>query len=166
MTGFERILLIGSSALTALTGTVYGIMKYFLVSSDPFAVINHPWQPFFLKAHILAAPVMVFAVGIVFRRHVIDRWRSGSAKGRRSGAMITGLFLPMVLSGYLIQVVTGGLLLEGMVWSHLITAASFVAGFGKHRRHSLALFPRSGRGNLSPAAESCRGASWEDRSST
>lgn len=166
MTRPERFLLIGSSALTALTGTVYGIMKYLLVASDPFAVINHPWQPVFLKLHILAAPLMVFAVGMVFRRHVIDRWRSGSHRGRRSGAFITGLFTPLVLSGYLIQVVTGGVLLQGLVWSHIFTAAAFLAGLAMHRRGSFALFPATVRGNLSPAAEPCRKTSWEDRSST
>ena len=166
MTRFERILLIGSSVLTALTGTLYGVMKYLLVSSDPFAVINHPWQPLLLKLHIVTAPVMVFAVGMVFRRHVIDRWRSGSARGRRSGVIITGLFSPMVVTGYLIQVVTGSALLEGLVWSHLITAAAFLAGLGMHRRWSFVLFPPSVRGNLSPAAEPCRESSWTDRSST
>ncbi len=166
MTRSEHILLIGSSVLTALTGTVYGIMKYLLVASDPYAVINHPWQPLFLKLHIVTAPLMVFAVGVVFRRHVIDRWRSGSPRGRRSGAIITGLFTPMVLSGYLIQVVTSGALLEGLVWSHLITAGAFLAGLGLHRRWSFVLFTPSVRGNLSPAVEPCREPSWEDRSST
>ena len=166
MTLSERIFLIGSSGLTALTGTIYGIMKYFMVSTDPYAVINHPWQPYFLKLHILTAPLMVFAVGLVFRRHVIERWRSGSAGGRRSGAIITGLFTPLVLTGYLIQVVTGGALLQGLVLSHLVTAGAFLAGLGMHRRKSFALFPQSVRGNLKPAAEPCREPSWRNRSST
>jgi hypothetical protein len=166
VTRSELLFLICSSSLTALTGTVYGIMKYFMVSSDPFAVINHPWQPIFLKLHIVTAPLMVFAVGMVFRRHVIDRWRAGSPRGRRSGAMITGLFTPLVLTGYLIQVVTGGVLLQGLVLSHLLTAGAFLAGMGMHRRRSIVLFPQSVRGNLRPAAEPCRESSWRDRSST
>jgi hypothetical protein len=166
MTRAEHILLIASSALTALTGTVYGIMKYFMVSSDPYAVINHPWQPIFLKLHIVSAPLLVFAVGMIFRRHVIDRWRSDSPRRRRSGAMITGLFTPLVLSGYLIQVFTGESLLQGLVLSHVVTAGAFLAGIGLHRRKSFVLFPPSVRDNLSPGTESCRKPSWEDRSST
>ena len=77
MNRFERILLIGSSLLTAFSGAVYGVMKYLVTSSDPYAVVNHPWQPFFLKFHILASPFLVFALGLIFRGHVLDRWRSG-----------------------------------------------------------------------------------------
>jgi hypothetical protein len=139
MSQVEKWFLITSSSLTAISGTIYGIMKYLVASTDPYAVVNHPWQPFFLKFHILAAPFMVFSLGMIFRRHILERWMSGSKSARRSGVFTTCIFLPMVLSGYLIQVVTGGTVLEGLVLAHLVTAGAFVAGLAMHRKRAFGL---------------------------
>jgi len=136
---FENYFLIAASAMTAISGTVYGVMKYFVTSADPYAVVNHPWQPFFLKLHILAAPFLVFALGLIFRRHILDRWVSGGKIARRTGLFTTCVFLPMILSGYLIQVVTGGMVLEGLVLAHLVTAGAFVAGLAMHRNRAFGL---------------------------
>ena len=54
MTPLERWLLWTSTVLTTVTGTVYLWTKYFVESADPWAVINHPWQPLARKAHRVA----------------------------------------------------------------------------------------------------------------
>ena len=58
MTRFERWAVWVTSVLTFVTGVVYLWMKYFLVSDDPFAVVNHPLQPVVLKLHIVVAPLL------------------------------------------------------------------------------------------------------------
>ena len=70
--------------------------------------IHHPLQPLVLKLHVLSAPVLVFALGVVYTRHVVRQWRSGRSAGRSSGVGIVSTLLPMVLSGYLIQTVSAG----------------------------------------------------------
>src|SRR5690606_30891762 len=95
-----------SSFATGATGLAYLWVKYAMEPTEPFAVINHPIQPWLLKAHLLTAPFLVFAVGMIALRHVWLHYRSGVLRGRRTG-IISGLtLLPMILTGYLIQSVT------------------------------------------------------------
>ena len=55
-----------AAALVGGTGLVYGWMRYFAESDDPFAIANHPWQPHFQHLHVLTAPLLVFACGCSF----------------------------------------------------------------------------------------------------
>ena len=50
MTRFERWAIWITSVATFVTGVIYLWMKYLVVSDDPLAVVNHPWQPAVLKA--------------------------------------------------------------------------------------------------------------------
>lgn len=126
MTRAERWLLWGSTAAVAVSGFGFAWAKYLVKSDDPFAVVNHPWQPFFLKMHVLTAPLMVFAVGFVFSRHVLRQWQAPNSGGRRSGLGIVTVLAPMILSGYLIQTVTGESLLGFLVAAHLVTGIVYV----------------------------------------
>ena len=67
MSRFERWAVWSTSLATFLTGVVYLVMKYLLVSDDPFAVVNHPWQPATLKAHILVALGPMIATGYLIQ---------------------------------------------------------------------------------------------------
>lgn len=126
MTRVERVLLWGSSAAVAVSGFGFAWTKYLVKSEDPFAVVHHPWQTFFLKAHVLSAPLLVFVVGLLFSRHVVRHWQSPSANGRRSGLGVVVVLLPLVASGYLIQTVTGERLLGWLVAVHLATGILYV----------------------------------------
>ena len=57
MTRFQRWFLYGSTIATAVSGITYFAMKHFLEPSDPWAVINHPLEPWALKAHILSVHI-------------------------------------------------------------------------------------------------------------
>lgn len=104
MTRFEAWLLHLSTLLVGGTGLVYAVIRYLMEPVDPYSVVNHPWQPAVQHLHILAAPLLVFAVGLVWRRHVLMHWRSGVDQRRRSGIGLVLTMTPMVVSGYLIQV--------------------------------------------------------------
>lgn len=133
MTRLERGLLQASSTAVAATGLVYAAMKYLMTTDDPYAVVNHPLQPFVLKLHILAGPVLVFAVGMTVAGHVRHHWGSASRRGRRTGYPLTFLVAPLVLSGYLLQAFTDERWLEILGYAHLALGLLFSGWFVGHR---------------------------------
>lgn len=132
MNPFQKWLLIGSSAGTGLTGIVYAWMKYLLEPTQPWAVINHPLEPWVLKAHILVAPVMVFAVGLVAVEHIWKHFRARVRARRRSGLTQMAVLVPMVATGYLIQAVTAAGWLTALIVVHLVTGGVYLLGLGAH----------------------------------
>lgn len=132
MSRWESWLFGASQALLAVTGVVYFVMKYMIETDDPFAVINHPWQPFFLNAHVLAAPLGLVLFGVVFRSHVLMQLRSSIAGRRRSGWISLVSFGLMALSGYLLQVVASPALLRATLVVHVATSIVFILGYATH----------------------------------
>ena len=142
MSGFERWLLWLSTAAVALTGIAFGFLKYFTTSDDPYAVVSHPWQPALLKLHVLSAPVLVFALGVVYTRHVVRQWRSSFGRGRPSGIGIVVTLLPMVLSGYLIQTVSSASWVFRVSMIHVAASLVYLAVLVAHQ---IAAWRRGGR---------------------
>lgn len=126
MTRAERWLLWSSTFAVASSGLGFAWTKYLVESDDPFAVIHHPWQPFFLKMHVLTAPLLVFAVGFMFSRHVVRQWQAPQSRGRRSGLGILTVLAPLIVSGYMIQTVTGESLRGWLAAVHLVTGVIYV----------------------------------------
>jgi cobalamin biosynthesis protein CobD/CbiB len=133
MTAFERWAVWSTSIATLVTGTVYLWMKYLMASGDPLAVVNHPWQPYLLKLHILVAPLLVFAIGLVTLRHVWRHLKGKTPAGRRSGLLTLVVLGPMVMSGYLIQAITHQGWIEAMAISHIATGLVFGLGLLAHQ---------------------------------
>src|SRR3990170_2442260 len=119
VTRFERWAVWSTSVATFVTGVIYLWMKYLVVSDDPLAVVNHPWQPAVLKVHILVAPLLVFSIGLVALRHVWWHFRSKARDGRRSGLLTLVVLGPMIVSGYLIQTMTEEGWLKAMAIVHI-----------------------------------------------
>lgn len=133
MSRVPRLLLWGSTLLTALTGLVYAWMKHLLEPVNEWAVINHPFQPWVLKLHILVAPVMVFAVGMGTMSHIWPLMRSGLPRGRLTGVWTAAAFGPLVFTGYVIQAVTIPALLAALGWAHLGLGVLVTSAFLGHR---------------------------------
>jgi hypothetical protein len=133
VTPFEKWTLWVSTIVVAVTGFVYAWMKYLLTTDDPYAVVHHPLQPLVLKIHIVAAPVLVFAIGAVYSRHVIKKWQQGRVEGRRSGLGTLAIIVPMVLSGYLIQTSTAPAWLHRLAMVHLAAGSLYVLGLFVHQ---------------------------------
>jgi hypothetical protein len=129
----EKVLLWSSTLVVGVSGFVYAWMKYLLTPTDPYSAVHHPWQPLVLKVHLVAAPVLVFAVGLVFMQHVWRQFRSDLKRGRRSGTGTLLTLVPMVLSGTLIQTVTDESWLWWLAAIHLGTGTLFVLGFAAHQ---------------------------------
>jgi hypothetical protein len=130
---FAKWLLLSSSVATGLTGLVYLWMDRVLEPLNEFAAINHPLQPLVLKAHIVVAPLLVFALGVIGVDHIWKYFRGTMKRARRSGVSATWVLVPMVLSGYLIQAVTALFWLEGLAWLHIVTGVFYLGAIAVHQ---------------------------------
>ncbi len=122
-----------------LSGIAYGVMKYFLAGSDPDSRVGHPWQQPMLKVHILAAPFLVFALGLIFSGHALARLKGGMDTGRTSGSGLLGLAAPMILTGAMIQVLTGDAARQWTGWIHAALGVVYVLAYAAHLLKKLPL---------------------------
>lgn len=128
MSRLERWTVWLSAAAVIVTGTAYGVLRYLLASTDEWGVAAHPLEPLALKLHVLSAPLLVFALGLIAVRHILAHLRQGAPEGRRSGITAVACVLPMIASGYAIQVVTDERWLVALAWIHGVTGAAFALG--------------------------------------
>ena len=127
----EKYLLHAGVVAVAASGIAYGWMKYVLTSDDPFSVVNHPWQPFMLDAHVLTAPILLLVFGMLLRSHVL-RQLSGTRLKRRSGLVSLVTFGLMAASGYLLQVTTAEGWSRAWLGLHLASSSVFVVSYVAH----------------------------------
>jgi hypothetical protein len=121
-----------STLLVGGTGLVYAWMRYLLSTSDPFSAVGHPLQPQVQHLHVLAAPLLVFATGLIWKNHVWSHWRKGVPQRRRSGLALLLSVAPMVVSGYLLQIAVGDGWRQAWVVVHVTTSILFLAGYAGH----------------------------------
>lgn len=132
MTRAEAWALHLANLLVGGTGIVYAVLRYALTPSDPYSVVHHPWQPVVQHLHILVAPLLVFAVGVVWRAHVWKHAANRVPVRRTSGLTLLAMLAPMVASGYLIQTAVDPLWRKIWVGIHLVASALWVLGYAGH----------------------------------
>lgn len=143
MSRFESWTIHLSTLLVGGTGLVYVWMAYLVRPSDPYAVVNHPWQPQAQHWHVLTAPLLVFAVGLIWQRHVWSHWRRNPRNGKKSGIGMVLTLVPMVASGYLIQTAVDGGWRKTWVIVHLVASALWLAGYLAHQLPIVGLWLRN-----------------------
>jgi len=143
MTRFEAWLLHLATLLVGGGGLVYAWMRYLVRPEDPFAVVNHPWQPQVQHLHVLAAPLLVFAIGLVWKTHAWPGVRLRAAARRRSGLALVATAAPMIASGYLLQTATDPSWRQAWLVIHLAASALWLGGYLAHQLSSR--FVRSAR---------------------
>ena len=116
-----------------LTGVVYGVMRYLLEPADEFALVNHPAEASWKAAHIVLAPLLLFACGLVWRGHVWPRVAARMPERRITGLALFLLLLPMTASGYLLQVSEADSWRELWIWTHAGTGTLWVLAYIAHR---------------------------------
>lgn len=121
-----------ANLLVAGTGAVYAWMLYALEPADPYAVVHHPAQPLVQHLHVWTAPLLVFAVGMLWQGHAWWHWRRGTSDGRRSGLTLLATAAPMIASGYLIQTAVTPAWRTAWVAIHLASSGLWVAGYVAH----------------------------------
>lgn len=145
-----------TTAAVGGTGIVLAMMIYIVEPVDEWSVVNHPWQPSFQHAHVLAAPLMVFCLGVLWNAHVLPKWRSGLSDGRRTGVIIAALTPAMVISGYFLQVAVEPV--WRTVWEviHVVSSIAWLVAVAlhaverrrnEHRRSASNLFTEGQRGS-------------------
>ena len=122
----------GAALATIATGLVYGWMRYLCTPDDPYAVANHPWQPHAQHLHVLFAPALAVMIGVFWVPHALRYWRLRKREGRRSGALAWWFALPMIFSGYLLQIVSHETLKLTMVWLHVASGSLWAIAYLLH----------------------------------
>jgi len=118
--------------LVAVSGLVYGWLKYFASHADPDSRLARPWQPAVLAVHVLVAPLAVFALGVVLRRHALARLSAGERDRRRTGLVMTLFAVPVILSGYVVQVLTGDAARRWIGYVHAGLGLIYAVGYALH----------------------------------
>ncbi len=132
MSAFEKWLIWLTSAVTTVTGAAYLWMKYFMEPAQQWSVISHPLQPWMLKAHILAAPVLVFVLGAVVLNHVPQHLRAEGRPRLVSGIAVMAATAVMILTGYLVQVITHDGWLRAAALFHIGSSFLYIAAVVVH----------------------------------
>lgn len=122
--------------VVAASGVAYFVMKDVMESSDPFSLVNYPWQPAMLAIHILASPPLILVFGVILHSHVGKKISNGNGNGngrnRRSGLLALMTFGLMIVSGYALQVTTGAIPHRVARITHLASGAMFVVSYFAH----------------------------------
>ena len=132
MIAWERRCLHAATAVAALSGSVYGWFRYFGQRMGDFGPEPSPWQGWWQHAHVLAAPLLLFMLGVAVRGHLMLKLRQGGREGRRTGLALGFVLAPMVLAGFGIQVVTDEKWHVALAWIHGVSASVFTLGYLVH----------------------------------
>lgn len=142
MNGWTRWFQHLANLLVGGTGLVYFVARYLLEPADEFA-LAHPLVPHAQHLHVLAAPLLVFATGLLWQRHVSGRWQNPALPRRLSGLGLVAAFVPMAASGYLLQISVEPGWRAAWTWIHVATSVLWIAGYVAHQ-----LGRRTARGAL------------------
>lgn len=129
-----------STLAIGATGLVWAWMAYAwdpgLEPLDPELLLDwadrHPAEPLVRTLHLVAAPLSVFAVGLVWSSHVAPRLRRKWPR-RATGLVLALLFAPMALSGVLLQTAASPEARELWVWVHGVSAAVWLGAYLGHQ---------------------------------
>ena len=99
-----RATLYGVGAMLWLSGAVWLALHYVFPQSTEFGPLPNPWEAPLMRAHGLIAVCAVFLIGWMMAAHVTVRW--ASERNRRSGLVLGGTALLLILSGYALYYTT------------------------------------------------------------
>lgn len=83
-----------------LSGGLWLLFHYFLQHPEQFGWSAHPLEPWWLRLHGAFALGGIWIFGLLWGVHIAPGWSTGER--RRSGAVLTGILVWLVLSGYLL----------------------------------------------------------------
>lgn len=100
----EKWFLFLANFFCVATGLAYAWMVYVLRPVNEWDVFNHPWQKEVQALHILVVPLLLFAIGMIWKRHIQARIFRKDQTRIFSGQILVLILFPMIFSGYLLQV--------------------------------------------------------------
>ena len=81
----------------------------------------------------LFAAILVFAAGLVFRTHALKRLKAPHSCRRRTGWVLLLSLLPMIASGYLLQISGDEIWRRVWIVCHVATSIAWMAGYIIHQ---------------------------------
>ena len=138
MTRWQKYGFTTAAALVTASGVAYFWMKYLMRADDPFAVVNHPWQPAMLHVHVLLAPAFLVLFGVLLDSHVAGRINR-RVPNRLSGIAALVTIAVMTVSGYLLQVVTAEVWQRACTIAHVASGVVFAISYVTHLAISVRL---------------------------
>ena len=141
MSRAERWSLHLAALLVALSGLLYGWLKYFQQKQGEFGAEPFPLQGLAQHLHVFTSPMLVFTLGMLVRGHVLPALRAGTRKGRSTGLLLAAILAPMIVSGYGLQLCVDPGWRAALAWVHGPSSLVFLLAYGAHL-----LRPRSGAG--------------------
>jgi hypothetical protein len=138
---FSNTLAIGSGLLLA-AAKYLPLISPVPTSGDEYSRASSPWEPLAHNAHVLLVPLLLFACGVIWKSHIVPKWngyRASSCKVPKkfSGLSLLFIALPMIATGYLIQVSVDERLRLAFVIVHLMTSAVWTIAYVTHARTKL-----------------------------
>lgn len=143
MNPLERWTLHLAALATAGSGVLYGWLRYFGRRAGDFGPEPHPLQATAQHLHVLVAPLLVLALGVVLKAHVEPLIRTGRLRYVGSGGLLLAGLAPMVFGGYALQTVTSPGWRELWAWVHGVSSLLFLAAYLVHlaRRQAVPAVP-------------------------
>lgn len=132
MSAIERLFLHMAALVTAGSGLLYGWLRYFGRRAGEFGPEPHPLQAMLQHLHVLAAPMLVLALGMVLKGHVQPLVGDGRLRPGVSGALLLAGLAPMVLGGYAVQVCTDPAWRSAWAWVHGLASVLFLVAYLVH----------------------------------
>jgi hypothetical protein len=121
-----------SVLLAAASGFVYGALLYCGETEDDFGPVAHPWGPTLHTLHVVTVPLFVFAFGMLWQHHIVHKLRSGAKARRATGVILLSQAIPMIVTGYFLQVAVDDVWRDTWIWAHVITSTLFSLVFVVH----------------------------------
>jgi hypothetical protein len=100
-----RATVYGVAALLFVSGAAWLVLHYVFPQPTQFGPLPNPWEAPLMRVHGLVAVAAVFLIGWMMAAHVIARWPSD--RNRRSGLVLAGTAVLLILSGYALYYTTG-----------------------------------------------------------
>lgn len=117
--------------LTVLHGLIYFIVKYYMQVESPYGERPHWSQGYIQSIHIFLSPLLVFAIGMLWKDHIVMKFKH-SARKRGSGITLFIICAVMIFSGYGIQSFYEETTKAVQTWAHLISSFLFVVAYAIH----------------------------------
>ena len=125
-----------ASTLVGATGVALFVLKDLVVVEGSFGPESHFLEDDAQAAHILTAPALVFASALVWQDHVWAKFKGGLRPRRRTGILLGSLLVPMILSGYLLQISYEEPWREIWRLAHQVSSFLWLLGYGSHQLSS------------------------------
>ncbi len=132
MSRLEAWILHAANLLVGGSGILYAVVRYGLASQDPLSPV-HPAQPLVQHAHVWTAPLLVFALGLIWKSHAWAATRGDVDRRRRSGFHLMLTAGPMALSGYFLQTAVDPGWRRAWIAVHLTASLLWLLGYLAHQ---------------------------------